>query len=89
MALYKGRMDREREELIQQLQQALSQVKTLTGLLPICAWCKNVRDDQGYWLRVEEYIQDHSDAKFSHGLCPECAHTHFGAEPLASNNPPL
>ena len=87
MALYKGRMDREREELIRQLQEALSQVKTLTGLLPICAWCKNVRDDQGYWMRVEEYIQDHSDAKFSHGLCPDCAQTHFGAEPLAPPNP--
>jgi len=87
MALYKGRMDREREELIRQLQEALSQVKTLAGLLPICAWCKNVRDDQGYWMRVEEYIQDHSDAKFSHGLCPDCAHTHFGAEVVTPQPP--
>lgn len=84
MALYKGRMDREREELIRQLQEALAQVKTLSGLLPICAWCKNVRDDQGYWLRVEEYIQAHSEAKFSHGLCPDCARIHFGADPTAS-----
>jgi CheY-like chemotaxis protein len=82
MALYKARMDREREDLIKQLQEALTQVKMLSGLLPICAWCKNVRDDQGYWLRVEEYIQEHSEAKFSHGLCPECAQTHFGAESM-------
>ena len=83
MALYKARIDREREDLIRQLQEALAQVKTLSGLLPICAWCKNVRDDQGYWMRVEEYIQEHSDAKFSHGLCPECAHTHFGADSVS------
>jgi AmiR/NasT family two-component response regulator len=81
MALYKARSDREREELIRQLQEALMQVKMLSGLLPICAWCKNVRDDNGYWKRVEEYIQEHSEAKFSHGLCPDCAAKHFGAQP--------
>lgn len=80
MALYKARSDREREELIRQLQEALMQVKMLSGLLPICAWCKNVRDDNGYWKRVEDYIQEHSEAKFSHGLCPDCATKHFGAE---------
>jgi hypothetical protein len=48
-------------------------VKTLSGLLPICAWCKNIRDDQGYWERIETYIANHTDASFTHGLCPSCA----------------
>jgi hypothetical protein len=52
--------------------QTLSKVKTLTGLMPICASCKKIRDDSGYWSQVEEYITEHSDARFSHGLCPEC-----------------
>jgi hypothetical protein len=51
---------------------ALAQVRQLSGLLPICASCKKIRDDQGYWTRIEEYITDHSEADFSHGLCPEC-----------------
>ena len=49
------------------------QLKVLTGLLPICARCKKIRDDQGYWNQIEAYIQMHSDAKFSHGICPDCA----------------
>ncbi len=56
-----------------ELQEALVKVKTLSGLLPICASCKKIRDDQGYWQQVEVYIQDHSKAEFSHGLCPDCA----------------
>jgi hypothetical protein len=63
----------ERERLIVQLQEALANVKTLSGLLPICAWCKKVRDDQGYWKQIEKYIEVHSDASFSHGVCPDCA----------------
>ena len=55
-----------------ELQEALAKVKTLSGLLPICAGCKKIRDDQGYWQQVELYIQSHSDAKFTHGLCPDC-----------------
>jgi len=51
---------------------ALEHVKTLHGLLPICAWCKRIRDDQGYWSQVEAYIHTHSDADFTHGICPEC-----------------
>ena len=54
------------------LEVALSQIRTLSGLLPICAKCKKIRDDQGYWNQIETYIHDHSDAKFSHGICPEC-----------------
>ena len=55
------------------LQDALTQVKQLRGLLPICAWCKAVRDDQDYWHSVEEYISERTDAQFSHGICPNCA----------------
>ncbi len=67
------RVEEEREKVISQLQLALAHVKKLSGLLPICASCKKIRDDRGYWLQVEEYIHDHSEAQFSHGLCPECA----------------
>ncbi len=66
-------LEQEREELIAGLQDALAQVKTLRGLLPICARCKRIRDDQGYWHSVETYIREHSEADFSHGICPECA----------------
>ncbi|MFH1674987.1 MAG: PAS domain-containing protein [Pseudomonadota bacterium] len=62
----------EREKLIKKLQDALGEVKTLSGLLPICASCKKIRDDKGYWNQIESYIRDHSEAEFSHSLCPEC-----------------
>jgi PAS domain S-box-containing protein len=67
------RAEQEREELIRQLQGALAHVKTLKGLLPICANCKRIRDDQGYWRTVEAYVREHSEAEFTHGLCPDCA----------------
>lgn len=60
-----------------ELAEAVASVKTLSGLLPICSWCKNVRDDHGYWEQVELYVQKHSDATFTHGLCPDCARKHF------------
>lgn len=62
----------EKEQTIALLQEALAQVKRLGGLLPICASCKKIRDDDGYWHQVEVYIRDHSDADFSHSICPEC-----------------
>ena len=68
----KKREDREREDLIRQLQKALAEVKTLGGLLPICAWCKKIRDDQGYYHQIETFIANHSKATFTHGICPEC-----------------
>ena len=55
------------------LSKALKEIKTLSGLLPICASCKNIRDDKGYWTQIEGYIQEHSDAQFSHAICPACA----------------
>ena len=65
--------EEQRDELIAELQKALSEVKTLRGFLPICANCKNIRNDKGYWEKIETYIHDHSDAEFTHGICPECA----------------
>jgi PAS domain S-box-containing protein len=68
--------EQEREKLIRQLQDALAKIKTLRGLIPMCAWCKKIRDDSGYWKKVETYIQEHSDASFTHGICPECLRKH-------------
>ncbi|MFH1057904.1 MAG: DUF3365 domain-containing protein [Pseudomonadota bacterium] len=65
--------EREKEKLIVDLQRALAEVKQLSGLLPICAQCKKIRTDSGYWQQIETYITDHSGAQFSHGICPECA----------------
>ncbi len=65
--------EQEREKLIQELQKTLQEVKTLSGLLPICAWCKKFRDDEGYWKSVEEYLGEHTGAEFTHGICPECS----------------
>ncbi len=60
------------QETNKELQGALDEVKTLRGILPICANCKKIRDDKGYWNQIEAYISDHSEAEFSHGICPEC-----------------
>lgn len=65
--------EEEREKMISQLQAALDNIKTLKGLLPICANCKKIRDDKGYWNQIEAYVRDHSDAEFSHSICPDCA----------------
>lgn len=65
--------EQEREKLIQELRETLQKVKTLSGLLPICAWCKKLRDDEGYWKSVEEYLGEYTRAEFTHGICPECA----------------
>jgi hypothetical protein len=67
------RTEAEREVVIAELREALSNVKRLRGLLPICASCKRIRDDHGYWNDVEEYIRKHSEADFTHGICPDCA----------------
>lgn len=69
---YRKREEQERIKLIHELTEALGRVKTLAGLLPICANCKRIRDDHGYWQQVEAYIAEHSDAVFTHGICPEC-----------------
>ncbi|SRR5712692_288621 len=66
-----------RETLILDLQEALNRIKTLKGLLPICAACKKIRDDKGYWNHIENYIRQHSEAEFTHGICPSCAQKLF------------
>lgn len=67
------RAEAELENLISELKDALANVKTLSGLLPICASCKKIRDDKGYWNQIEAYISEHSEAEFTHGMCPDCA----------------
>jgi PAS domain S-box-containing protein len=66
-------IEEERERLFIDHMDALSKIKTLSGMLPICSSCKRIRDDEGYWTQIETYINEHSEAEFSHGLCPECA----------------
>ena len=63
----------ERKKLLMQLENSLREIKTLKGLIPICAWCRKLRDDNGYWKLVETYIMEHTNAAFTHGICPECA----------------
>jgi PAS domain S-box-containing protein len=67
----------EREHLITELQNAIEHIKTLKGIVPICSSCKNIRDDEGFWEQVESYVQKHTDAQFSHSLCPNCVEKYF------------
>ena len=72
------RIEGERERLIHELQDALANIKRLRGLLPICASCKKIRDDKGYWNDLEAYILEHSEAEFTHGFCPDCMKKLYG-----------
>jgi CheY-like chemotaxis protein len=72
VALYKSGIDREKARLTKKLQEALEKVKLLSGMIPICASCKQIRNDKGYWEQIEVYIREHSEAEFSHGICPDC-----------------
>ena len=67
------RVEQGMRNLVSELQDALAKVKTLSGFIPICASCKKIRDDKGYWNQIEQYIKKHSDAEFSHSVCPDCA----------------
>ncbi|MBI4445759.1 MAG: response regulator [Acidobacteria bacterium] len=67
----------ELQQTVEKLQQALNEIKTLRGLIPICAWCKKIRNDTGYWEHLETYLRTHTEAEFSHGLCPECYEKNF------------
>jgi PAS domain S-box-containing protein len=80
------RSEQERERLIKDLQNALAKVRTLSGLLPICASCKNIRDDKGYWNQIETYISNHSEVAFSHGLCPGCMEKLYGNQEWYKKN---
>ena len=73
----RGEAEAARDQTILELQHAIDEVKKLRGILPICASCKKIRDDKGYWNQIESYISSHSDAEFSHGICPECAPKYF------------
>jgi DNA-binding NtrC family response regulator len=77
-AMKRKHAEEERERLICDLQQALAQVKTLSGLLPICAACKKIRDDSGYWNQIEAYLREHSQAEFTHSICPDCLQKLYG-----------
>lgn len=71
-AIERKRIENEKAQVIVALQEALAKVKLLSGFLPICASCKKIRDDKGYWQQIEAYIQNHSNAEFSHSICPDC-----------------
>lgn len=73
----KKQAEQEREELVKNLQDALASIKTMRGLIPICSSCKKIRDDHGFWNRIEEYMSEHSEAEFTHGICPECAEKYW------------
>lgn len=74
------KVEREKQNVIEELQNAIAEIKTLRGILPICSSCKKIRDDKGYWNQIESYIHDHSDARFSHSICPECTKKLYGDE---------
>ena len=74
------RLEEERERLVVELKDALANVKTLKGLLPVCASCNKVRDDKDHWTNVDVYIRDHSEAEITHGYCPECVKKHFSTD---------
>lgn len=72
--------ENEQKRLVNELQEALARIKTLSGLIPICANCKRIRDDRGYWRRIEKYIEERSEAEFTHSLCPDCEEKLYGRE---------
>ena len=65
---------------VRELREAMEHIKTLQGILPICSFCKKVRNDSGYWKQVDTYISEHTEVQFSHGICPECWEQHYAAE---------
>jgi hypothetical protein len=69
--------EKEQQELIKNLQNALLEIKTLQGIVPICSFCKKIRDDKGFWNQVEAYVSQHTEAEFSHGICPDCREKHY------------
>ena len=75
----------EKENLIKDLQIAISNIKTLEGMVPICANCKKIRNDEGFWEQIETYVQNHTDADFSHGICPNCEEKLYGDEQWFKN----
>ncbi len=76
IALYKNRKDNELMNVIKKLEVRLRH-RRLHGMIPICSYCKNIRDDSGFWFQIEEYIRDHSEADFTHGICPTCMEKNY------------
>ena len=72
IAAYRAQVEKKLRQVNMDLKKALDEIKTLSGLLPICAWCKKIRDDSGYWHQVEMYLKRHTTVDFTHGICPEC-----------------
>lgn len=87
VALFVGLLIANVQQRNEQLTSALAEVKALSGLLPICAWCKKIRDDDGYWMQVEQYFQSRSKVEFTHGVCSECAEN-MDDEPIENEIPP-
>jgi hypothetical protein len=75
LLLWNQRLEREREKALEERAQAVARLKVLQGLIPICAWCKRIRDGEGHWHQLERYLRTHSEADFTHSLCPNCAGT--------------
>jgi Flp pilus assembly protein TadB len=73
LGIQRNRTERQRNEILHERENALDEIKILRGLLPICASCKKIRDDNGYWTQIEGYIKEHSEASFTHSVCPDCA----------------
>lgn len=89
LTLQRKALEEKRDQAIREREEAMAQVKILQGFLPICASCKKIRDDKGAWSQMEVYIRDHSEAKFSHGICPDCAmklHPEFYSGPEADGH---
>ena len=81
------RFEADRAELIEELKAALATVRQLSGLLPICANCKSIRNDSGYWATVEQYLSEHTEAQFSHGICPKCCAELYPEYPVTGSRP--
>jgi PAS domain S-box-containing protein len=75
------RAEEDRERMVQELTEALARVKALSGLRPVCAWCKKIRNDEGYWEQIGSYLAEHSKARGTHGMCPACMAKHFPEGP--------
>lgn len=87
VALYVSLLVADLQKRNRELSNALTEVRTLSGLLPICSWCKKVRDDDGYWQKVEDYFRSRSSIEFTHGICTDCAKEHFRRDPPRSDSP--
>ncbi|MGM0577923.1 MAG: response regulator [Myxococcota bacterium] len=79
-AIERHRLRRTLADRVRELEELMERVQTLEGLLPMCSWCKSIRDNENYWLSVEEYLEQHSEATFSHGICPKCYEAHIEPE---------